>query len=110
RVAIMVFLAILVVFGLVFLNVHRTTMADVTLSPDGQTLAVSSSGHDTSIDATVLLWNLAQPQRVTLQQSSVGRLAWSADSQLLAVEGNPNTNSSPDPGRVCIWEMKRKRL
>ena len=58
------------------------------------------SGYDTSIKDSIVLWDLPGGQRTLLEQGSVGRLAWSRDSHLLAVISNANTNSEHNPGRV----------
>lgn len=98
-------LVLIVAFGLLFLNFHRSRYADLALSPDGHTLAAAHSGYHTSIKNMVVLWDLPGGQRSVIEQGSVGRLAWSRDSRLLAVISNANTNSERDPGQVVVWRI-----
>jgi dipeptidyl aminopeptidase/acylaminoacyl peptidase len=87
--------------GLAF-NMMRRTIVDVALSPDGRTLAVSSSGHEASMEKRVLLWDLPQERLTVVPQPHVGKLAWSPDGQMLAVLTATGIQRDGNSGRVVL--------
>ncbi len=100
---------ILFLFGLFFWNVHRTKIADVVLSSNGEWLAVAESGNSTSVENVIRLWNLKQHKHSNIVFQKVGRLAWADSSRFLAIICNSPANNGRDSGQVELWDVQQHR-
>jgi len=99
-----------VIVSVMFLNLHRRRILQVTANPDGTIVVSTEAGADTTFEKRINWWTWPQRERNYDELPAIGRCVWAPDSQRIAVIANANSNNSIDPGRVLVWDLPKGRM
>jgi WD40 repeat protein len=90
---------------------HKGWVGSVAFSPDGKTIASSSS------DKSLRLWDVATGKELAVLDDSrrIESLTFSPDGATLTgsvwpTEGFEETNYDPFPGTVLLWDVKERKV